>query len=151
MKKKRNFLVYLGNAGLGKTYFSAAMIEPALTDFQTFRYWKEATLLKRIRSSMDDIKGDYLDTLKFMLDDHLIFLDDMGSTGLNDWRKEVFFEAIDLRYNSTLPTIITSNFTRQEIEENYHPRVASRLFDKDNIIIEIHDGPDYRKEIPCAG
>jgi hypothetical protein len=28
----------------------------------------------------------------------------------------------------------------------YKPRIASRLFDKDNFIIEILDGPDHRAE-----
>ncbi len=136
--------MYLGNAGLGKTYFCAAMIEPALTLFSNFRYWHEGSLYKRIRSSMDEYKGDYLEELKYMIDDQLVIIDDVGSDGLTEWRKEIIFETIDQRYNSMLPTIITSNFSTSELTSLFHPRVASRLFDKDNIIIEIHDGIDHR-------
>lgn len=93
---------------------------------------------------MDEFKGDYLEFLSHLIDDEFIFLDDVGSTNLNDWRKEVFFAAIDERYNSMKPTVIVSNFTRQEIKENFHDRVYSRLFDKDNVVIELHDGIDNR-------
>jgi DNA replication protein DnaC len=145
LKKRENFLVYLGNAGLGKTHFSAAMIEPAIMYFNSFRYWKEADLHKRVRASMTEYKGDYLETLKFLIDDDLVILDDIGSDGVNEWRKEILFEAIDQRYNSLKPTIFISNFTRKEFKEIYHARLGSRLFAKENIIIEIHDGVDHRE------
>lgn len=145
MKTPKNFLLYCGNPGIGKTYLCASLIEWAMTTFDSFRYWNESELLKKIRSGMDEYKGDYLETLKHLIDDQLVMFDDLGSCGLNDWRKEIIFDAIDERYNSMLPTIITSNFSLKEIEKNFHPRVCSRLFDKDNTIIEILDGIDLRK------
>jgi len=96
---------------------------------------------------MDMFKGDYLKHLKLLIDDPLIMLDDIGSQGINEWRAEVIFDTIDHRYNSMLPTVLTSNFTRREFEENYHPRLCSRIFDKDNIIIEISDGIDKRRQV----
>ena len=126
------------------------MIEHALLNFKTFRYWNESELLKRVRSSMDDCKGDYLEALKFLIDDELVMLDDIGSTGLNEWRKEIIFDAIDERYNSMQPTIITSNFTAREFKENFHLRVYSRIFSSDNIIIELPNATDYRSP-SCAG
>lgn len=93
---------------------------------------------------MEDFKGDYLEQLKYLIDDDLVMIDDIGSTGLNEWRKEIIFDAIDDRYNSMLPTVITTNFSSREIKENFHPRVYSRLFAKENIVIEINDGLDKR-------
>lgn len=145
MNEPKNFLVYCGNPGIGKTYLCSAMTEWAMTKFKSFRYWSEAELLKRVRSSMDEYKGDYVQTLKYFIDDELVMIDDVGSTGLTEWRKEILFEALDFRYNSMLPTIITSNYGKKEFEQSFHPRISSRLFDKDNIIIEINDGIDLRK------
>ncbi len=127
------------------------MVKFGLTQFNSFRYWNESELLKRLRSSIEDFRGgDYLETLKHLIDDDLVILDDIGSTGLNDWRKEVIFDAIDERYNSMKPTIITSNFSKKEFLENFHERLGSRLFSKENIIIEILDGPDLRMEFNLA-
>lgn len=146
LNKKKNFLIYLGSPGCGKTYTCAALTEYAIENFRSFRYWNESELLKRVRSSMSAFSGgDYLTCLKYLIDDDLVIIDDIGSTGLNDWRKEVIFDAIDERYNSMKPTIITSNFSRDEIERNFHPRVASRLFSKENIVIELSEIIDYRK------
>ena len=113
-------------------------------DIAHYRYWNESELLKRVRSSMDECKGDYLEALKYLIDDEIVMIDDLGSTGLNEWRKEIIFDMIDERYNSMLPTIVTTNFTSKEIKDLFHPRVFSRLFDKDNVVIEMHDGLDHR-------
>lgn len=142
---RHNFLVYLGNAGIGKTYFCAAMFAAIFTKYKSVRYWNESELLKRIRSSMDDCKGDYLEALQYLIDDDFVMLDDIGSTGLNDWRKEIIFDAIDERYNTMKPTIVTSNFSIKEFKEFFHERVSSRLFSKENCIIEILDGYDLRQ------
>lgn len=145
MKKPKNFLVYCGNPGIGKTYLCAALTEWAMTNFNSWRYWNESELFKRVRASIDEYKNtDYLESLKYLIDDELIMLDDIGSTGLNEWRKEIIFDAIDERYNTMKPTVITSNFSRSDFEKNFHGRLSSRLFARENIIIEIPNGLDLR-------
>lgn len=88
--------------------------------------------------------GDYLETLEYLIDDDFVIIDDVGSSGLNDWRKEVLFAAIDYRYNSMKPTILISNFSPQDFKEFFHERLASRLFSKENFVINIQDGDDLR-------
>jgi DNA replication protein DnaC len=146
LKQKKNFLVFCGNPGIGKTHFCSAMVEWAMENFQSFRYFNEAQLLQKLRESMEGSKGDYLSCLDTLIDDPLIILDDIGSQGVNEWRQEVIFDAIDKRYNSMLPTVITSNFTRRDFESKYNGRVASRLFATENTIIELHNEKDRRQE-----
>lgn len=147
-------LVYCGSPGIGKTYFCAALAEWVLTRFNTKRYWKEENLLKKLREDIGNGFGDYAQMLEFYTDDELIILDDVGS-GIDakkygeknyDWRCEVFYTFIDYRYRNMLPTIITSNFSRQDFKKIYADRTTSRLFDKDNTIIELMDGFDKRSE-----
>ena len=144
LDKKKNFLVFCGNPGIGKTMLCACLVEWAMK-FRSFRYWKEIELLRRIRSSMEHSTGDYQETLEFLIDDSFIMLDDIGSTGLNDWRKEIIFSAIEYRYKTTLPTLITSNLSRKDFEEQFPARVADRLFAKENIIIEDYETESFRK------
>ena len=79
-----------------------------------------------------------------MIDDEFVIYDDLSSTGVTEWRKEIVFEMIDYRYSSMKPTIITTNLTPAEIKQTYHERVLSRMFAKENTIIII-DGKDNRK------
>lgn len=146
MQKPCNFLVYCGSPGIGKTYLCASLVEWAMKTFNSdWRYWTENNLLKYLRDSMESSKGDYLDALKYMIDAEFLILDDVGSgVKVNEWREEIFFNVVDYRYNTMKPTLITSNFSEKEFLQKYHARVHSRLFSKDNIIIEILDGLDHR-------
>lgn len=107
------------------------------------RLWKERDLLTRVRSEMD-LPGDYLERMKFLIDDELIILDDVASSGITDWRKDVLLGFLDQRYESELPTIITSNLSKESILETFGDRFHSRLFAKENTIIQI-SGPDLRQ------
>ena len=69
----------MGEYGLGKTYFCAALSEWIVSTFNTYRYHKEAILLKELRQGISEGHGDYLETLKFKVDDELVILDDVGS------------------------------------------------------------------------
>jgi len=141
----KNFLVYLGSPGIGKTYFCAALIEWVYGKVNSFRYWNERDFLSRLRAVISGEKGDYLKEMDYILDDQFIMFDDIGSSGVNEWRQEVLFEMIDRRYRSELPTVITSNLTKSEIYEKLGTRSASRMFAKENLIIELHNGQDVRQ------
>src|ERR1043165_3352546 len=145
IKNNKNFLVYLGSPGSGKTYFCSALIPWIQGKVESYRYWKEGEYLSRIRKFIGEGTGDYLKEIEYMLDYDFIMLDDLGSAGINEWRKEIIFETIDRRYESENPTVITSNLTRKEILENFGPRTYSRLFAKENLILEFHEAKDLRK------
>lgn len=155
MKNPKNMLVYCGDPGTGKTYFCAALTEWSIKYFNTRRYHKEESLLKNLRKGISEGIGDYLENLHLLIDDELIILDDVGS-GINpdkltyrdlEFRREVFYSFLDYRYNKMLPTIITSNFNKEDFEKVYSERIVSRLFASENLIIEIFgEGLDKRKE-----
>lgn len=149
MKKPTNFLVYCGSPGIGKTFLCAALTEWIMINFhEDWRYFTENEILKRLRNSMDNEKGDYLDSLKYMLDVEFLIIDDLGSSvKASDWREEILFAMLDQRYNSMKPTIITSNYSALEFYNKYHHRIYSRLFSQENTIIEIPDGVDYRLQV----
>lgn len=143
----RNFLVFLGNPGVGKTYFCAAMTEWLYQNigYGRFRYFHEKDLLFRLRKSISESHGDYLDVLKDLIDDQFLIVDDIGSQKKSEWTEEILFDLLDYRYNSRLPTIFTSNLSKQEFNEYYHPRVSSRLFATEHKIINIENSQDLRE------
>lgn len=144
-KNPRNFLVFCGNPGIGKTHLCASLVPWAMTNFHSFRYWKERDLLGRVRQGIDEYNCDYHLVLKDLIDDDLIMIDDIGSTGYTDWREEILFSALDTRYNMEKPTLITSNFSAKEFKEIYKLRIYDRVFNKENTVIEIMDGESHRQ------
>lgn len=121
------------------------MIEWAFKKFNSFRTHQEFKLLSRLRNDISQGYGDYEKNLELLIDDDLIILDDVGS-GINpqkatykdlEWRREILFNFLDIRYSSRKPTIITSNFTKQDFIDIYSHRIASRLFASENKFISV--------------
>jgi len=144
LKGKRDFLVFTGNPGCGKTYFCAAVWNHNRQHkvFETARAWKESELLGRLRTQMNNGR-DYLEDAKEMCDDELVIIDDIGSTGVNDWRNEVYFTIIDYRSSTRKPTIITTNLNKDRLAVDVGTRVYSRIMAKENTFIEMQ-GKDLR-------
>lgn len=153
LKNPKNFLVYVGISGYGKTHFCSAITEWILQKFHTRRYYKEEQILTKLRSVIHDDKGDWGVELKLMMDDEIAIIDDIGSDidpkrGIMksiEWRSNVLFEILDIRYNSMLPTIFTSNLSEQQIREVFSNRACSRMFATENTIIDVSKGEDKRK------
>lgn len=72
----------------------------------------------------------------------LLILDDLGSEKTSDFTIQSLYLIIDRRNRELRPTIITTNLSLQEIEDNLGARIASRLADMTIIKINM---PDYRK------
>ena len=141
MGKPSNFLVICGGVGISKTYTCASLTEWILKNFNTSRYWNERGLQEALQNSWSSTSGNIL---KYLIDDDLVILDDIGSEGFSDWKEKILMETIDQRYNSMLPTIFISNLFKSDFEDKYHARIASRLFATENTIIEIFDAVDQR-------
>jgi DNA replication protein DnaC len=143
IEEPNGFLIITGPPGVGKTYFCSALIEVMPQTMQTFRAYHERALLKRLRDKMQD-GGDYLQELHYLTDDDLIIVDDIGSSGHTDWREEILMELLDYRYSQRKPTVFTSNLNRGDFYNIYHPRIASRMFAKENTIIDLSHMKDQR-------
>lgn len=144
LQERKNFLLFQGVPGCGKTHFTRAVFNYLSKDkFYHVRRWREGDLLSRIRASMEQ-PGDYIETLKYLIDDECIILDDLGSAGLTDWRKDTMLEFVDLRYESQKPTLITTNFNNNEIMDAYGKRFYSRLFCDETTVLEF-GSVDWRR------
>ena len=66
-------------------------------------------------------------TLDDLSNADLVILDDLGSE-FSDRSDPILYQVINDRLNKHKPTIITTNFTAQQINERYNERIFSRLF-----------------------
>lgn len=144
----KHILLFISSPGLGKTDFFSRLGEWVGENFNNARYYLETTLLGKLKNDIADGTGSWETNLRYLIDDEFVVLDDVARWAVkngefnpdkNEWAREVFQELVDNRYNKRLPTVITSNLTRNQIKSLYGERVASRLFATENTFIECFD------------
>lgn len=141
-KEPKNILFFCGNVGTGKTYFCAAWYNALRETRKNVRAYSEQHFFRELKQ-MIQLDWDPLYRIKIICDAEYVILDDLGSSKMTEWQKEMLSEFLDLRFASGLPTLITSNLDSKGIREQFTPRFHSRLFSEKNTIVE-QNGSDRR-------
>lgn len=147
------FFIY-STPGTGKTYLTAAIIHHYMHKNIPCLYLKEKDFINKLREQINDGFSEE-QYLKYMCENSMIVLDDICSSRTNspdasegkmtDWHKDMLFTFLDYRVNSRLPTIITSNYSLDDLGKMFHPRFISRLKATNNTILHLK-GTDKRQE-----
>lgn len=119
-----NSLILYGDYGTGKTHLAAAIVNYAIENYGTlclFDTW--AGHLESIKASWS---GDR-DSLNRIKNVELLVIDDYGKDKPSDWNNEMLFEVVNHRYESNLPTIVTTNMTKEGFAHRVGEAVYSRL------------------------
>ena len=143
-KNPKFILYFAGNPGLGKTYFCACVVKDLCDKKKHVYYTTEQKFLNRLRGTIQK-DWDYNQEVEKMAEYNFFILDDLGSSQMTDWQKEVLFTFVDYRLKSGLPTIITSNHFTRDLTNTLSERFSSRIKDKRNTILEFK-GSDKRQE-----
>jgi len=138
VKHPKNMLVFSGAAGVGKTHFSYALYN-YFKEKNKILFKTEYDFFNEIRNSMTQTGGDYAYRTRTMAEYEVIWiLDDIGSSQMTDWQKEVLSIFINARYENMLPTIITTNVWIRDMGVHFTPRIQSRLAATENVVIELN-------------
>lgn len=142
-----NTLILLGPPGVGKTYILAAIIGENYDKFPHMRVFNERRFIGKIREGINKYYSyDFVQEIKNIIDTSLFVMDDLGSCAKTEWRDDVILEVVDHIYSNCVPTMISTNLTKEEIASNYHDRTISRLFSKKNSFIDMTGMPDLRAQ-----
>ncbi|MEU8199404.1 ATP-binding protein [Microbispora amethystogenes] len=121
-------LIVIGHVGTGKTWAVWEVLERAVAAsyqghivFLTAAEWQE-------------IVGPPVDRerLRQMREADVLVLDDLGSTRINDWTRDVLGPIVDWRWQNGQPIVITSNM--KDLEPAVGPRMDSRLTDRATVV-----------------
>jgi DNA replication protein DnaC len=120
-------LLIPGDVGTGKTYLAAAIVRAVVTAGKSIRFRRAAQLYQAIRDSygMEGVSEEEI--LSDFIDAPLLVLDDLGTGSFSDHERRYTLEVLDRRLNESRPTIITSNWTLEQIRERMDDRIASRI------------------------
>ena len=93
------------------------------------------------RKMVDQLRdGDY-EIMHALCDDWFVALDDIGAERASDFSVSKLDQIIDARLGKW--TVITCNFTREQIAEHMDVRIASRLGRGNNVIVDNINALDY--------
>lgn len=130
VKNPEKFLVYQGIAGAGKTYFCAAVANFLFKQKRTPMYIHIRDFIANCKKTFDNPTENSHDYTKLLAGCDILIVDDLGSTMNTEYHKEAILALIDIRYSNNAPTVITTNFDRNEMVVEMGERITRRIFDE---------------------
>jgi DNA replication protein DnaC len=139
-------LWFMGNTGTGKTTLAMLVSKAALEAGYSVAIYSLPKLLAHIRRTYDSEPGgdSYLAFFERLTSVDLLHIDDLGAEKKSDWVLEQLYALINERYEEKRSIVITTNFDRDELEEQIGPRIVSRLTEMAEPLPMF--GDDNRKE-----
>lgn len=121
---KNTWLYFHWKPWVWKTYAGMVALQYAITFGSDVLYVNVPRLLDDMRPKWDK---PWVDIEKYMLT-RVVLLDDLWQEKMSDWVKERLYIIFNERYNRRLPTIITSNYSLDELSVRVgHPALISRI------------------------
>lgn len=139
-KNPQGWLVFLGSYGAGKTHLAAA-----IGNYRTIH--DSPPMLISVPDLLDHLRATFSPNSNITLDRRfeeirmtsLLILDDLGTQSTTPWAKEKLYQLFNFRYNSELPTVITSSTSLEEMDA----RLRSRMLDRRLCEIYAITAPPY--------
>lgn len=152
---KKNWLIMYGHYGNGKSLLAAAMVREHLNFGAYFRVWPDYE--RRIRGSYKpDARETEDDIIAELQQGAFVVIDDVDKRKATEFTRGVLYSVLNYRYNSELPTVLTFNYSPEDIDPRAPGRLAleeflgtavlDRIIGSAFDVIEF-DGPSYRSGI----
>ena len=131
--KDQKNLLFTGSAGIGKTYISSCIANEIIKNGHTVLYQTAPLLLDSIfdyKYNNKSIKALYDNLFNV----NLLIIDDLGTENLTAAKFSEIFTLLNARLLTTnTKTIISTNFSLEELSKMYDTRIVSRLIGSFNI------------------
>lgn len=143
---KSGNLLLVGGTGLGKTHLSVAIAKKVVEKGYDVVYSPATSMLadfeyQRFGNSTSGIES--ADTSKYF-NCELLIIDDLGTEVNNQFTTNCLYNIINVRLNSGLPTVISTNLVSSDLRSRYWDRITSRIFGEYNIMAFL--GKDVRMQ-----
>lgn len=139
-------LVMVGRTGTGKTHLACAIARNLLQHNKHVRYITTADLAENIMQAWrEDDKTQKGEIAKFA-DYDVLILDEYGLHDQHEKRLEIIHQVLYARYDNMKPSIVISNMTIEQLQQNLGDRLWSRLQHGGLQLIDANWG-DYRRAV----
>jgi len=126
--KTHQSLLFLGQSGLGKTFFSNCIAKALLNTGHSVVYFSAVSLFELFAQNRNSFDKESVQQMNdAILSSDLLIIDDLGTETLNSYTTGKFFSVINDRLLRGKATIISSNLSRNQLSDIYGERIASRI------------------------
>lgn len=136
-------LLFIGQAGLGKTHLSLAIANEVLNKGFGVIYGPAMDIVTKIEKDYFYKSGGYESNMDAFLESDLLIIDDLGTEVITHFSVSVIYNIINTRILRKKPTIVSTNLSLKEIEEKYSARLSSRFIG--NFTMRQFFGSDIRQ------
>jgi len=141
----RDWLVFTGTYGCGKTHLAAAIANYHVAQGHPALFVVVPDLLDHLRATFNPQSTiTFYQQFEEVRRAPLLILDDLGTESATPWAREKLYQVFDYRYNARLPTVITTATPIEELD----PRLATRMLDVSRCTPFAILAPAYRGGAP---
>lgn len=120
-------IMFFGGAGLGKTHLSLAIANVVINKGFSVCYGTSQNICDDLQSEQFGRTDNIIYNKKEVLGVDLLVLDDLGTEIDNQYSTATIYNIINSRLLSGKPTIVSTNYSFNRLEEKYDKRITSRL------------------------
>ena len=117
-----------GGVGTGKTVFACSLLKKYIQDRKECIFISFPAWIMKLQSSFRYEDSDPFEYAKeIALFEGILCIDDLGAEKLTDFVRQITYYIVNEREQRMLITIITSNFSLDEIDNQIDSRISSRI------------------------
>ncbi len=131
-----------GRTGLGKTHLSLAIVGRVIEKGYSVLYNSAQNFFRELQNERFGKSGSSAFE-NMMLECDLLVIDDLGAEFSTAFTVSALYNIVNTRINTGLPTIISTNLSLTEIENQYSNRISSRFIGEYSHLI--FEGKDIRQ------
>ncbi len=116
----QGWIVLVGPVGSGKTHMACAVANHRIEQGYPAFYITVSELLDHLRSAFNpNSEIEYDELFEQIKDSQLLILDNLSYSGTTAWSKGKLDQLLEHRFNSRLPTLITTSMAVEEFDNDY--------------------------------
>lgn len=120
-------IMFMGGTGLGKTHLSLAIANVVINKGYSVVYGTSQNILSDLQNENFGRNDNLRYYERAVLNCDLLIIDDLGTEFKSAYTVACLYNIINSRLSAKLPTIISTNFTLDELEDKYDQRITSRI------------------------